>query len=721
MVKIVECWMEHPVRSIDRTFTYLYEGKVEAGARVHVPFGNKVLIGFVESVQETTKAKEEIEKEKGFSLKYVQDVLDAQSLITDELHDLALWMKEQTLSTAISCFQAMLPAKIKPSSSHKNIIQEKMIKITDQETTLTPKQLDAFLYVRDHQPLTYTEFRKKYPNVARVLIEKKAVELYRKEKEAKEYRVDSRDVKKPLTGAQEKAIREIRESKDSVYLLKGVTGSGKTEIYLQLAEEVLNQGKQVLFLVPEIGLTPQMITRVSSRFGKDLAIYHSALNDQEKYEQYRMVMTGRARMVVGTRSSIFLPFENLGLIVMDEEHDTSYKQENQPAYHCRDVAIYRGQYHHCKVILGSATPTLDSYARALKKVYHLVTLEERINGNLPEVTIVSMQDAMRNGESAILSNRLKEEIEKRLIKKEQVILLLNRRGFHTELRCRSCGETLYCPHCDLALHYHRNLNRLKCHACGTETYVPKVCPTCGSIAGFTSFGYGTERLEEEVKKAFPEARILRMDADTTSRKNSHEKILSAFGRKEADILLGTQMIAKGLDFPDVTLVGVLNGDDGLTRTDFRSCEATFDLLMQAVGRAGRAEKKGQALIQAFQPDHYAVVSAAKQDYDSFFQREMQFRHAGSYPPYTFLISITIIGVKKDQVERTSFVLKDALHGDFKVLGVTQLLRISDRYRNRILLKGRNMDEMRNALKIALEEKGIDSSGVRIDMNPMTLD
>lgn len=713
--------MEHPVRNIDRTFTYLFEGNVEAGARVHVPFGKKILTGFVESVEETTKTKEEIEAEKGYALKSIIDVLDEESLITEELHDLALWMKEETLSTAISCFQAMLPAKIKPSTNHKSIVLEKMVRLSEQEVDLTPKQLEAFLYVQSHQPLTYSELRKRFPNQARTLVEKSAIELYEKEREAKNYEVSSKDVKKKLKPSQQKAMDEIRFSDDPVYLLKGVTGSGKTEIYLQLAEEALQQGKQVLFLVPEIGLTPQMIERVSSRFGKDLAIYHSALNDQEKYEQYRMVKTGRARMVVGTRSSIFLPFENLGLIVMDEEHDPSYKQENQPAYHCRDVAIYRGRYHHCKVILGSATPTLDSYARGIKNVYHLVKLEERINGNLPEVTIVPMQDSIRKDGNAILSTRLKEEMAKRFEHNEQVILLLNRRGYHTEMRCRSCGEIVRCPHCDLAMHYHRTLSRLKCHTCGTELRVPKVCPNCGSYEGFTMYGFGTERLEQEVQNAFPNVRILRMDADTTTKKNSHEKILAAFGKKEADVLLGTQMIAKGLDFPDVTLVGVINGDDGLTRTDFRSCEATFDLLMQAVGRAGRADKKGQALIQVYQPNHYAVVASAHQNYEAFFKKEMDFRHAGGYPPYTYLIAVTIIGLNQNKVDDTALVLKSSLQGDFKVLGVSQLLKIADRYRSRILLKGKNLNQMRNALKSAMEQKGLDVSGVRIDINPMTLD
>lgn len=476
-----------------------------------------------------------------------------------------------------------------------------------------------------------------------------------------------------------------------------------------------------MILVPEIALTPQMIERVSARFSNALAIYHSGLNPQQKYEQWKLVRSGEARIVVGTRSAVFLPFQDLGLIVMDEEHDGSYKQDVQPCYHARDIAIQRGIYHHCKVILGSATPSLDSYARALRNVYHLIEMKERINETLPNIQIVEMKKAIQNGESFILSNALKDKMQRQLQQGKQVILLLNRRGFHTQLRCKSCNEVIRCPHCDLAMSYHRQIKKMKCHTCGTEIYVPKVCPHCGGREGFTTFGYGTERLEQEVKEIFPQYHVLRMDADTTSRKDSHSKILKAFGNHEADILLGTQMIAKGLDFPDVTLVGILNGDEGLNRTDFRSAEMTFDLLMQASGRSGRADSNGEVVLQVFDANQFVIQCVQKQNYLRFFQNEMNFRKAGQYPPYTYLISITVFSTSQSKVDSTSLLIKNSLVGNFKVIGVVSLLKIKDRYRSRIILKGKNLDEMRHSIQTVLLNEELDLNAIKIDVNPMILD
>ena len=718
---ILECWIEHPVRKLDQTFTYLSEEKTQRGCRVSVGFGSKQLTGFVDNVQETGESKEEIENRYGMKLRMVSEILDSEPLITGELYEMAMWMRDFTLSTAISCFSAMLPAKVKPAGGKKSVVMEKYVSIRDEEVSLSPKQLEAWIYVKDNGPVLYSVLRKLYPNQAKQLVDKEAVSVYEKERsQSLVTKADS--VQKPeLTQLQKNVLKEITESDDAVYLIRGVTGSGKTEIYLRLAEKALLENRQVLILVPEIALTPQMISRVSSRFGEDLAIYHSGLSPQEKYEQYRRVMNGTARIVVGTRSAVFLPFSTLGLTVMDEEHDTSYKQDSQPCYHCRDMVIWRAKYHHCKVILGSATPTLESFARALKKVYHLITMDERINQTLPETSIVSMSRSIRSGGSYIISQELREKIQKRIDDNEQVILLLNRRGYHTLLRCRSCQKPLRCPHCDLSLSWHRDTKTLKCHTCGTEIRVPRECPECGSKAGFATFGFGTEKLEEEIRSLFPAVRILRMDADTTSMKNSHEKILAAFERKEADILLGTQMIAKGLDYPDVTLVGVINGDEGLSRTDFRSCETTFDLLMQAGGRSGRSEKTGEVVFQVFDPDHYAVQCACSHDYITFFKNEMAFRHAGQYPPYTYLIALTVTGTDESYVERTAAAIRDGIKGDFKTIGVIALLKIRDRFRSRILLKGKDLDVMRNAVREFINSYPSDLKGLRIDINPMYLD
>ena len=719
-MNLVQCWIEHPVRAIDQVFTYTCESETEPGVRVEVDFNGRPVIGFVESCETTDETAAEAEARLGVTLKPVIRVLDSESLITPELHDLAMYMRDTTVSTAISCFQAMLPGKVKPQSGRTEAVREKWVSVSDAECSLTPKQLEAFLKVREAGEMRYSELRSMYPNIARALVQKGALNVYEKEKEAVSTVSVPVSAKFTLKEEQQKAMDEITGTDDAVYLLHGVTGSGKTEVYLQLAEKALQEGRQVLILVPEISLTPQMITRVSERFGAELAIYHSGLNPQEKYEQYRKVKNGLARIVVGTRSAVFLPFRDIGLIVVDEEHDGSYKQENQPAYHCRDIAIWRGKYHHCKVILGSATPSLESYARGIRNVYHLVEIPHRINEGLPAVTVIPLKECMKKGQSYIVTEPPKEKIADRLAKHEQVILLLNRRGYHSMLRCRSCQEPLRCPHCDLAMSYHHAEKVMKCHTCGTALRIPKACPSCGSTAGFSAFGFGTERLENELHEAFPQARLLRMDADTTSRKNMHQEILGRFGRGEADILVGTQMIAKGLDYPNVTLVGVINGDEGLARTDFRSCEVTFDLLMQAGGRSGRAEHQGEVVYQVYDPDHYAVQAAVRQDYGMFFRYEMQFRHAGMYPPYTYMIALTVSGRKEASVNDLALTLRNMISGDFTVIGVISLLKIRDSFRARLILKGKNLDVMRAAVREALNTVGR-GKDIRVDVNPMVLD
>ena len=357
----------------------------------------------------------------------------------------------------------------------------------------------------------------------------------------------------------------------------------------------------------------------------------------------------------------------------------------------------------------------------MKGVYHLLKMEHRINDQLPTVSIISMKDALANGESFILSNTLKEKIQDRLDKHQQIILLLNRRGYHSILKCKTCGEVIRCPHCDIAMSYHREDKMMKCHTCGTSIRVSYECKNCGSREGFMKYGFGTERLEEELQASFKDAKLLRMDRDTTTKKNSHKDILERFGNHEADILLGTQMIAKGLDYPDVTLVGVVNGDEGLTRTDYRSCEVTFDLLMQAAGRSGRSDVEGEVVLQVYDPNHYAVVCAANQDYETFFQYEMKYRHEGLYPPYRYYISITVVSKKESIVNETALYIKSKLVGEYKTIGVISLLKIRDQYRSRILLKGMDLDVMRNDIRNLLGNEELKGKDIRIDVNPMVLD
>lgn len=720
-MKIVECWVEQPVRQLNRTFTYLYDGEITPGTRVNINFNYKNLIGFVESVKDSPLSREQIQAEYPYELKFIERVIDREPLITPELHDLAEWMAEQTLSTVIACFQTMLPPSIRPATTKAKKVYVRWIETTEAKAQLTLRQAEAFRYLLEHGPMPYSGFRKLYPLQARQLIEKGVAVQFEREKEAEEM-IGQTGRPHCLNEEQAAALKSIETGENPVYLLHGVTGSGKTEVYLQLAEHVLKQGRQVLFLVPEIGLTPQMIDRVQSRFGVDLAIYHSGLNNQEKYEQFKKVKNGQAAVVVGTRSSVFLPFRDLGLIVMDEEHDASYKQDRNPAYHCRDVAVWRGRYHHCKVVLGSATPCLESYARGLKQVYRLIKLEHRINEQLPEIRAVSVTEALRKGGSYLLTDELKEKMEQTLARNEQVILLLNRRGYQTVMRCRNCGEVLMCPHCELAMSYHRDEGLMKCHTCGTVMRIPRHCPSCGSDRGFTGYGTGTQKAEEEVRRFFPSAKVLRMDADTTSSKNSHQRILRAFGNHEADILLGTQMIAKGLDYPDVTLVGVLNGDDGLSRTDYRSSEMTFNLLMQASGRSGRSDKPGEVILQVYDPQHYVVQSVLKQDYESFFYREMQFRHVAFYPPYSYLIAITVQSAKQEKSSAAADWIKNHLTGDFKLMGPGTLNKIMDLYRCRILMKGKDLDQMRRAVREILDQYEYTGGvSIRVDVNPQVLD
>ncbi|WP_316377904.1 primosomal protein N', partial [Enterococcus faecium] len=421
-----------------------------------------------------------------------------------------------------------------------------------------------------------------------------------------------------LNAEQKNAVEQIitagQQQKDQVFLLEGITGSGKTEVYLQAIADVLSENKTAIMLVPEIALTPQMVERFKGRFGESVAVLHSGLSQGEKYDEWRKIEREEAQVVVGARSAIFAPLKNIGLIIIDEEHESSYKQDETPRYHARDLAIWRSKYHHCPIVLGSATPSLESRARAQKGVYQLLQLNHRAKAaaQLPAIEIVDMREEFQNHRTSTFSANLQEKIQNRLDKKEQTVLLLNRRGYSSFVMCRDCGFVLPCPNCDISLTLHMDTRSMRCHYCGHEEPIPNRCPNCGGNK-IRYYGTGTQKVEEELRELYPQARILRMDVDTTRRKGAHEQILQKFGAKEADILLGTQMIAKGLDFPEVTLVGVLNADTSLNLPDFRSSEHTFQLLTQVSGRAGRAEKAGEVVIQTFNPQHYAIELAKKQN------------------------------------------------------------------------------------------------------------
>lgn len=680
-------------RTVDKTFSYNIPKEliddVAVGKRVVVPFGRKQVEGFVlEIVDDITS---------DYQLKDIISV-NNDIVLTEELLSLGRAVSYSTLAPLISCYQAMLPKALKIKQK-KEITKkyETYYKVIDNSFKLSDKQAEIVNIIKDK-----TVSEKELVNVKKIskarlnlLVEKKVLA-----KELREsYRLEHNDIseeKNKLTPLQEKVVKEIIDSNDTVYLLHGVTGSGKTEVYMTLIEEGIKRGKQSIVLVPEISLTPQTLARFEKRFGKRVAVFHSALSEGEKYDEYRRVARGEVNVIVGTRSAIFAPLKNISYIIMDEEHSDSYKQENSPRYDTKMVALERCKYHKAKLILGSATPTLESYARALKGVYHLVNLKKRVGGrSLPKVEFVDMNKALATAKGHF-SLELIKRIEETLRRGEQVILLLNRRGYSSVLSCKNCGYVMKCPNCDISLTYHKTNNMLRCHYCGYATNYPKVCPECKEEA-LRDLGVGTEKIEEEVKSLFGNSKVLRMDVDTTSKKNAHQKIIESFGKGEANILIGTQMVAKGLDFPNVTLVGVLNTDTSLMIPDFRSSEATFDLLSQVAGRSGRA-KEGLVVFQTYNKDHYAISCASNHDYLTFYKEEMAIRKMMKYPPYYYLVLVKISGKDENsclkEAVRCEKVLKKYLDKTI-LLGPTKamIFKKMNIYTYQIILKYQYQDNL----------------------------
>ena len=678
-MQIVEVLIEYASRSLDRPFSYLYLGnkKLEIGIRVLVIFNHREIIGYVINVRNTNQTKEQIEEESGYSLTEIVGIIDQTPLLDDELLDLLDEVSSYYLAPKISVLQTMLPPSLSPRKSSlkapKIAYDQYLEVVDDNEDGLTNKQIELLRFIKQEGRVLKRDIKSK--SIIEKLLEQNRIQITKEEK--RRLKIPDYIYEEPpeLTLDQQAVISEFNNSSDQVYLLEGVTGSGKTEVYLALSEQVLKQGKSVLMLVPEISLTPMMVEYFLHRFKGDVAILHSELTPAEKYDEYRKIAKGECHIVVGVRSAIFAPLKNIGLIILDEEHTESYKQDTLPFYHAREVAIMRGKYNHAKVLLASATPSLESRARGQNKVYHMLYLKKRINNQkLPTTKIVNMLDYHNiDRDSYIFSHALRDALHQVLARNEQAILLINRRGFSTHVNCRNCGHVFKCPTCGIALTYHKSDNMLKCHHCDYVEPLAETCPECGSKY-LLKTGFGTEKIQEEVERLFPIARTLRLDSDSAKNKSKIPETIEAFRKKEADILIGTQMIAKGHDFPDVTLVGIVLADIGLSMPSFRSNERAFQLITQAIGRSGRKEKPGIAIIQTYMPSHYAITFAARQDYELFYRKEMEMRKLQFYPPYAYLTSVSLRGKVEEKIIENTYRIVDFLNDEFldeaQILGPT---------------------------------------------------
>ena len=695
---------------LDRTFQYIIPREMvsilKPGMQVKVPFGSggRTIRGYV--IQITEYPSFEIEK-----MKEILEVEDNGNSIECRLIALAAWMRKQYGSTMIQALKTVLPVKQKVKQREERWIS---LKISKEEAQNQLEEYRKKHYVArqrileavlKEEQLSYTLAVNKLHVTASVLKTMEEQGIFRIRSQTV-YRNPVRENSSEqkifnLTEEQQKVADEIREgwinNDNRPCLICGVTGSGKTQVYMELMDTVLKEGRQMILLIPEIALTYQTVLWFYHRFGDRVSVLHSRLSPGERSDQFERAKKGEIQIMIGPRSALFTPFPNLGLILIDEEHETSYQSETTPCYHARETAIARAELEECRVVLGSATPSVDAYYRAKHGVYRLFEMEHRYeNRSLPTVYTVDLREELKEGNRSILSRRLQQGITERLQRKEQVMLFLNRRGYAGFMSCRSCGSVMKCPHCDVSLSLHRH-GKMICHYCGYETGQPERCPKCGSpyIGGFRA---GTQQIEEIVKKRFPQARVLRMDLDTTKKKEGHAQILSAFANQEADILIGTQMIVKGHDFPKVTLVGVLAADLSLNISDYRASERTFQLLTQAVGRAGRGETPGEAVIQTYQPEHYSIQAAIRQDYPGFYQEEIQYRQLMSYPPVSNLFAVRGSSMDEELLDTgmryiRQFLRKVDVKGQLQMIGPADesVAKVADMYRKVLYVKHEDME------------------------------
>ena len=723
-----EVLIEYPVKKIDKYFTYIIPNNLElkVGMKVKVPFNNKVINGFVVSI------KNEYNEE--YELKEIIDAVDKELILNDELIELGKYIKESTLCPQIMAYQAMLPSSLKIKDNNNNYNFYKTYVILNKSKDEIQDYLINYKKINKQSELLNKlldneKILKKECNIS-ALNSLKDKELVKEIKE-NEYRINknsNKDLIKHKLNDEQLNVYDVisKDNNFNTYLLEGITGSGKTEVYLNLIDNIIKNGKTAILLLPEISLTMQIVSRLYEWFGGYVSILHSALSQGEKYDEYLKILRGESKIVVGTRSAIFAPLNNIGIIIIDEEHSDTYKQENMPRYNAIDIAEYRCKYHKCPLLLGSATPTLEAKARAEKGVYkHLMLTKRAGEGTLPNVKIVDMVSEIKKG-NYIFSEELINNLKVVLERKEQAIILLNRRGFSTIVSCSNCGYNYKCPNCDITLTYHKSTNNLRCHYCGYTKVLDKVCPNCKEDA-LNYLGLGTEKVELELKKILPNSRIIRMDQDTTTKKGSHERIINDFKDYKYDILLGTQMISKGLDFAKVTLVGIINADTSLNIPSFRSNERTFSLLYQASGRAGRSNLNGNVIIQTYNPDNYVLNCVKENNFKKFYDYEMNNRRLMKYPPYYYLVSLKVTSsdYKKALENSTKVVqyLKNNLDNTSIVLGPTtaSLFKFNNIYRFQIVIKYRFDKNIKSVLKY-LDSIFINMNNVNleIDINPLNI-
>ena len=722
--------VELPSKKVDKEFIYnipLYLD-IKIGSIVKVPFGNRLIEGFVLDIGIFPTE---------YTLKEIDSIVNRDVLNT-ELIELGKYISKTTISSLSSAYQSMLPKGIKASIKNKVSTSKKRYMVLNQDINIINNYIDNNRrYIKQVNILNEVINNNKVlvprlDSSINTLLNKDLIKLVYEEEYR--YKVESFNSNKKITLSleQEKVINTIKEDMDkyNTYLLYGVTGSGKTEVYVELVKECVRQGKQAIVLVPEIGLTEQIVSRFkiglegieieSNMEGErkvNIAVLHSGLSEGERYDEYRRIKEENVDVVIGTRSAIFAPLKNIGIIVIDEEQSTSYKQDCNPRYHARDVAIWRGKWHKCPIVLGSATPSLESFARAGNGVYRLVTMLKRAGtAKLPVVTVVDMKKEAKRG-NFILSERLVQNMKDVIARGKQVMLLLNRRGYSSAFICRDCSHTEKCPNCDITLTYHKSSNRFSCHYCGFSKVRDGICSKCGSD-NVMDYGIGTERLVEEVERLIDGARVVRMDLDTTGRKGSHQRIIRQFDSGVYNVLVGTQMIAKGLDFPNVVLVGVISADSSLNVPDFRSSERTFELLTQVSGRSGRGVDAGEVIVQSFDTGHYSLEYARRQDYVGFYREEMKMRKVLKYSPYYYIVVVSVLS--KDYKEgmrearKVGGYLRSKLDGEAIVLGpaMANVFKMNNVYRYKCTVKYRKSDKLEEVLTFI---DGIYRDNVRVSI------